>query len=441
MMNGLIEKIPFLNKLLDRDMKEVVVNALLAFLLRVSSTGLMFLFNVLLSRLLGAEGVGQYYLALMVTTIATLFGRLGMDTALLRFVAEGASSDDWASVKGAYRKTFLFVLLSSVAAGFAVFLAAPFLAAYVLGKPELTLPLRLMSFAVPPVSLLVLHAEGLKGLKRIGESLMVQFVALSAFSIIGLYFLGRTWGVSGAISAYVAASLLALALGRFLWKRAVPHEPGATIFFETKKLMDSSMPLFWSFLMGVVVTWAPTFMLGIWGTSRDVGIFSMASRTSLLISLVLFSFNAIVAPKFAEFYKKNDIIALGATLKSSARMMSLAALPIVLVFMLAPGFVMSLFGEDFKGGETALRIMSLGQFVNVAAGSVGYMLIMTGNEKANRNNAVLMLFVNISLGIILIPFYGITGAAITTVVSIIAANIGAVYLVYKHLSIKVWERA
>ena len=128
MLNGLIEKVPFLSKLLERDMKEVVLNALLALALRVSSTGLMFLFNVLLSRLLGAEGVGQYYLALMVTTTATLFGRLGMDTALLRFVAEGASVDDWNSVRGIYRKTFLFILLSSVAAGFVVFLSAPFLA-------------------------------------------------------------------------------------------------------------------------------------------------------------------------------------------------------------------------------------------------------------------------------------------------------------------------
>ncbi|MFZ3071744.1 MAG: polysaccharide biosynthesis C-terminal domain-containing protein [Thermodesulfobacteriota bacterium] len=52
-----------------------------------------------------------------------------------------------------------------------------------------------------------------------------------------------------------------------------------------------------------------------------------------------------------------------------------------------------------------------------------------------------MFFVNIPFGVILIPPYGITGAAITTAVSLILANVGAAYLVYKHLSIKVWERA
>lgn len=438
-MNGILAKFLFLNNIFERDMKEVVSNALIALMLRVSSTGLMFLFNVLLSRLLGAEGAGQYYLALMVTTIATLFGKLGMDTTLLRFVAEGASIEDWNSVRGVYRKTFTFVLFASISAALIMFLIAPILAVYILGKPEIIMPLRLMSLAVPPASLLVLHAEGLKGLKRIGESLMVQFVVLSAFSIIGLYFMGRMWGVSGAVSAYILASFLTLALGRFLWEKAVPSKDGVKGFFETKRLMNSSMPLFWSFLMGVVAAWAPTFMLGIWGTNRDVGIFSMASRTALLVGLVLFSFNAIVAPKFAELYKKNDMIALGATLRSSARMMALAALPIVLIFMLAPGFVMSLFGEGFKGGELALRITSVGQFVNVAAGSVGYMLIMTGNERAQKNNVVFMLFVNIALGVILIPPYGITGAAVATAGSVIAANIGATYLVYKHLSIKAWR--
>ena len=85
-------------------MQEVVNGASVAFVIKVIGAGLSFGFNVLLARMLGADGAGIYFLALTVTTIATVFGRMGLDNALLRFTAANAAVGDWGAVKGIYRK-------------------------------------------------------------------------------------------------------------------------------------------------------------------------------------------------------------------------------------------------------------------------------------------------------------------------------------------------
>jgi hypothetical protein len=73
-------KLPLIDKL-DFNMKKVLRGASVGFVLKVIGGGLGFMFNVLLARLLGVDGAGMYFLALTVTTIATVFGCMGLDNA------------------------------------------------------------------------------------------------------------------------------------------------------------------------------------------------------------------------------------------------------------------------------------------------------------------------------------------------------------------------
>lgn len=116
-------------------------------------------------------------------------------------------------------------------------------------------------------------------------------------------------------------------------------------------------------------------------------------------------------------------------------MMVVLALPVLLTFVLVPGFVMGLFGPEFEVGASVLVILALGQFVNVSTGSVGFVLIMTGRERMARNNAAVAAGVNIVLQVLLIPRFGAVGAAIATAVSVALLNLTAAYLVHRSLGI------
>ena len=431
----ILNRFPSIRDRLDVHMLEVINGAAVALVLKVLGAGLSFLFNILLARILGAEGAGLYFLALTVTTIATVFGRMGLDNTLLRFTAANASVDDWSAVKGVYVKGMKLALIASSLSAVAVFIFAPVLADKVFQKPELVVPMRWMSLAVVPMTFVMLHAQALKGLKRIRDSFIVFGVGVPAISLTALLLFGGSYGVNGAVWAYASGAILTALLGIILWRTATPRLRKVSGVFQFNDLLKSSIPLFWVASLNMMINWTATFALGIWGTGEDVGIFSMASRTAMLTSLILTSVNSISAPKFAELYKKKDMVALGDTARNTAKLMTLIASPLLLLFLIAPQWVMGMFGDEFQKGGILLSILTIGQFVNVATGSVGYLLMMSGNEKLMRNNVAFVAAMSVVLNVFFVPIYGVLGAVIATAICLSAQNLISAYMVSSRLGI------
>lgn len=176
-------------------------------------------------------------------------------------------------------------------------------------------------------------------------------------------------------------------------------------------------------------------LLGIWEDSEWVGIYGVAKRVSDLVVFILVAVNSIVAPKFAALYAQGDFRALDALARNAAKLMIALAAPVLLVFILVPSWLLGVFGPDFRAGATVLAILASGQFVNVATGSVGYLLMMTGHEKLMRNNIIACTILSVGLSAILIPKYGVVGAALATAVSLATMNLISLGLVYWKLSI------
>ncbi|PWW81204.1 hypothetical protein CR164_11735 [Prosthecochloris marina] len=431
----LLNRFPALRNRLDEHMLEVINGAAVALVLKVLGAGLTFLFNLVLARALGAEGAGLYFLALTVTTIATVFGRMGLDNTLLRFTAASASVNDWSAVKSVYMKGMKLALIASFLSAVMVFVFAPVLTDKVFQKPELIVPMRWMSLAVVPMTFVILHAQVLKGLKRIRDSFIVFGVGVPAISLTALLLLGGRYGVKGAVWAYASGAIIAGLSGVILWYVATPQLRKVSTSLRTNDLLKSSMPLFWVASLNTMINWMATFALGVWGTKEEVGLFSMASRTAMLTSLILTSVNSISAPKFAELYKKKDMTALGATARNTAKLMTLISSPLLFLFLIAPQWVMGLFGGEFRKGGILLSILAIGQFVNVATGSVGNLLMMSGNEKLMRNNVALVAVMSILLSVVLVPIYGSLGAVIATAVCLSLQNLIAAYMVKSSLGI------
>ena len=406
-------------------MQDVIRGASLAFALRVVGAGFGFLFNVLLARMLGAEGAGVYYLALTMAVIASAAGNLGLDLALLRFTASNAVREDWDRVAGAYRKGLAISASASSAIALATLIGSSWIATWVFSDPALAGPLRLMAIGVPCMSLLNLHAELLKGLGRIRDAVLVQGLGVQLISLPMLLLLGGPFGVYGAVAAFVSANLVVLSLGVILWRRAAPQIRDLRGAFGTRLLMDTSFPLMWIVALNLVMSWTDTVTIGIYMDSKWVGIYGVCLRLALLTDFVLVAVNSVVAPKFAALHAQDKHEELNRLGKSAAKLTALLALPPSLVFMILPGFVLGIFGEQFRVGASALAILTVGQFVSVATGSVGYILIMTGREKVERNIAVSFATLNLILNVMLVPVLGIVGAAISTSASLGVRNLVA----------------
>jgi len=426
----------------DEHAFEVAKGAATAFLFKSLGAALAFTFNIVLARELGAEGAGVYYIALTVASVGAVFGSMGLGNSLMRFTASRAASGDWSGLKGVYRNGLYAVLAVSTVITLIVFLLAPFIADAVFSKQELAAPIRLVSLGILPFALLSIITQMLVGLKRIRDSQLVSGVIYWGCQMTGLFVLARLWGVYGAVASFVLGSAAAAAAGFFLWRSAAPQIRGVQGKFSTRELFDSSMPLLLSEVMILVVNWSAIFFLGIWGTKAELGIFGVASKAAATVSFILISVNTIAAPKFAALYSKGEIGALGSTARVSAFFSTLLSIPALFFFIASPSWVMSLFGPSFVEGAAALAILASGQFINVITGPVGFLLIMSGNERLYRSTHVAAAAVNIALNIALIPGMGMTGAAIATSASIVLQNLLASYFVYGSMNIKVlpWPR-
>lgn len=419
----------------DGHMMEIIKGASISLPIKVLGTGLTFVFNLFLAHLIGASGIGLFFLALTVATIATIVGRLGLDNAMLKYAAVGTSEEDWACVKGVYFQGMLTALVSSFAACIVVLATAPFIAETIFAKPELTQPLRWMSLAVVPMSLFLLHAAMLRSIMRIAAGVFVFAAAMPLFALMLVYPLSLLYGVNGAAMAQVGACTMTLLTGGFFWNRYLPQLRDVTPSFDYKRLMATSLPLFLVSSSHLIMNWASTFTLGVVGSAEDVGIYRIAERTAILMSFLLVAVNSVAGPKFSLLYTKGDMQAFGHVVRGSAKLAAFIAAPLFLVFMLAPEFIMGLFGEEFRAGSNALLIVAFGQYFNVAVGPVGLALIMSGCEKAMRNAVFAGALVSVIANVCLTPFYGVVGAAWAASAGLVFMNLLCLYMVWRMLGV------
>ena len=186
-----------------------------------------------------------------------------------------------------------------------------------------------------------------------------------------------------------------------------------------------------------ILPWAPLFLLGIWGTAEEAGIFGAATRVAMLVTFFLTAVNTVIAPKFAELHSKGEIETLGRLARRFALLITLAASPLFLLLIFAGDWVMGMFGPEFVRGGTALAILAVGQAVNTMTGSVVYLLNMTGHEPDSRNAAILSMLLMVACAVLLIPDHGIIGAAVASALAVVSTNVYASVQVYRRLGVLV----
>lgn len=428
-------KIKQLLEKLDVHTLEVVSGALTTLMVRSGGALAAFLLNVAIARILGAELAGVYFLCLSVVIMSAVIVKVGLDNSILRFVAEGYSSKDWVAVKGVVNLSLKWVSIASMFIIIPGVLFSSWLATEVFNKPNMVLPLQVILPAVMTFSIMTLIGEALKGAKKIRDSVMVSGLLYPLFALAMVSPMSRYYGVLGICAMYVMSTGASAMVGMHLWKKTIPDYRNVECKFDKGRLWKSCKPLW---LMTIVnralLPWAPVFMLGVWASASDSGIFAAATRISTLISMLLAAVNTVLAPKFTELYAGKEMKTLEVLSKKFALAVFLASSPIYLTMIFAGDWVMGLFGPSFATGGSTLAVLAIGQAVTAFGGPAGYLLMMTGNERALLYSSLMSVIVMILLAIVLISGYGSMGAAIASSMASICANVLILLMVRKKLN-------
>lgn len=419
----------------DNDFREIIKHSAWALALFVVAALMQFVFDLLLARNFGAEGTGIFYMAFSMLTILALVGRLGLNRAVVRYIPKFVASSNWSALHGLKRTAFGLTAIISTLLGVLVFLLAPLIAERVFGQPQITNYLRIFAITIPPFSMIYVQAGFLRGLKLVKESVILERIAIYLIASLLLVTFGRIIGLDGVILGFALAVFLTALFGVFLLRKALP-KTSHSIVFNQKTLLLVAAPLLFVEFSNQMTGQLNIVVLGVLGSPEAVGIFNIALKISMLISVILTGINMIATTKVSELYSKGNLKALDLMASKTAGLALLCGLPLMLFFFLFPEFVLGFFGAEFTAGATVLRILVLAQIVNLGVGSVTQILAMTGHERILAFSIVSsVLVLNAVLSIILIPIYGIVGAGIAVACSIVVKNIVLLYLVKKYLNI------
>ena len=167
-------------------------------------------------------------------------------------------------------------------------------------------------------------------------------------------------------------------------------------------------------------------------TEADVGIYNTALKIASLTTIVLIAINTIAMPKYAEL--KDDTLKFKKFVKQTTFLIIMTSFPVFLALVLFPDFFLQIFGHEFTAGKNVLIILSAGMFFGAFSGSTINILNMAGYEKKAYNILLFSAILNLILNFILIPVYGIIGAAIATAATTILWNLTAAVVIYKKFN-------
>jgi O-antigen/teichoic acid export membrane protein len=406
------------------------------FAVQVAGTGLAFLAQVLLARLLGAAAYGDYVVAYGWVALLAVPASAGHGTAALRFVAQYLGAQDWPRLRG-----YVQVAIASAAgvAGVAA-LALVVSAQSSAAASGLSGALAVGALVVPLQTALVLTAAILRGLHWPAASQapasLVQPLVLIAWALFSVTTAAPLSGRS-AMAWTALASLAALVCALGLVARAAPLElRNVTAVRETAAWQRVALPLFWITLLNVAMQRVDVLIVGAQLGTESAGIYAAASRLALLVSFGLVAVNAWAAPSIADLHARGERDELQRTVRTAARVNTAFTLPVSLAIALLAPPLLGLFGAGFAAGRDALWILCVGQIVNALLGPVGYLMTMTGNQAEAARVLSVAALANVLACVVLTPRFGLAGAAAGTAFAQVIWNVWMSVLVWRRLGVR-----
>jgi O-antigen/teichoic acid export membrane protein len=410
--------------------------SVIAFAIRIVSAGIAFISQVFLARWMGSFEYGIFVLVWVTMVIAGNVSCLGFHTSVIRFIPEYREKGMLAELRGILIASRLFVLVASSAiaalGALAVFLLAPHIESYYV------VPFILGFICLPMIAL----SDLLQGLSRanawavfaLSPTYLVRpvlILVLMAAALVAGYTADARTALIVAIAATYITTIWQLVgvTGRI--DKKLPVGPRTVHFREWFAV---SLPIFLVESFFFLLTNADVLMVGFFMEPDDVAVYFATVKTLALVHFVYFAVKAGVAQRYAA-YTHGDPEKLAAFARDTVSWTFWPSLVMAIVVLALGEFMLMLFGPDFDAGYPLLFLLVVGVVARSAVGPAESLLTMTGNENICAFVYAMTLALNIALSVLLIPAFGLWGAAIATTVSMVFEAAALSFTVWKRLGI------
>ena len=366
-----------------------------------------YLFKIYLARVLGAEALGIYALGMTIVGLLGIFNALGLPSSAVRFVAAYTATGKFDLLRGFLVRGIFLLFLFNVAMGGVVLLVGPWVAVHVYHTPALSHYLGLFALIMFCGAITTFLGQVLTGYRDVARrTIITNFIGSPLTMIFTLALVG--WGLSlwGYIFAQVASAFVVIALlGIAVWKLtpAPARSFSRNLPSLEHEVISFSVVVFAMDSLGFLISQADKILIGFYLNARELGIYAVAAALVVFVPAILQSVNQIFSPTIADLHARGQSVLLGRLFQTLTKWILGFTLPLGCLIIIFSPVLMRLFGPEFEAGWPILVIGTLGQLINCGVGSVGYLLLMSGNQRRLIRIQAVMAAVMIGLSLLLIP--------------------------------------
>jgi len=385
-------------------------------------------YQILLSRAGGEAEFGLFFLGISALTLTGGVAALGIDLGVARFAPLYIGNGERGKLKGVLVAAIAISLFTGAAAGLALWWCAGPVAERIFSKPALTPLLQISALCLPFYIGGRVLVKAIVAFQKIGYRVSVSQVLSPLVRLVGTFLLvAAGLRAEGAMWAYAASELISWAVLLLLLQfRVFPvlERGGEKAVFDLRPLLAYSLPLFLAAIVDQVLNSTDAFMTGYFLPNAEVGVYGAAARLSSLIGLGSELLNPMFLSIVTQAQAAGNSGEITRTFNSNNRWFLFISLPVFSLLGVLPGKAMSLvWGPGFASGGVALALLVAGRWFFSLSSTSTLLLSMYGASRLIFLISLASAGLNVLLNYLLIPLYGITGAAAATSLSLAAGSL------------------
>lgn len=410
------------------------------FVFNIISQFVNFISVIVIARVLKSEVYGQYIYITSFLSFFSIIPNLGLDKGLISFLSRNEFTNR-------EKKSFLSysILLTTVLGLIVVFityLANDIIVERLLNKSD---NMMLFNILLPTIVLSIISSKLSTSLKAIRKIKAVTFMESAFNPIIKIiilcyivFVLKNNTYYSLVISNYIVVILSII----YYFYKLYKFDLIGKIQKDCKNfdIVKYSAPLLFTSIGIILSQNVDKYMIGYFIGEESVAIYRIALQFGTISSIALMSVNTIFSPMISNLFYDNKIDELKSMYILTTKWVTVFNMMVFGMIIVFSKDIMRIAGDDFVKGGNVLIIVAIGQVINSIVGSVGNINSMTGKPKYELFSSSVAMISNIILNVLLIPIYGVNGAAVATACSIAIENILNFKLMYNRFKFNPYNK-
>lgn len=424
--------------------KRAVHGASVVLFMSLLASVFAYLTKAVLARELGAADYGLFSAVFTFVIFFLFFRDLGFPQAIIKYTAQFMATKEYGKIKSVLSTAFSMQMAGSIIFAAAFYFLSDFLALHYFKDPQASLFLKLFIVYIFGSIFFIISKDALLGLHK---TFLFSLGELLKNGLVFLLILLFLWQGQGVLAPVYAYALVCWILFFFFFPFLLHHFHFYNYTCEDipavrKQVVWFALPVFATAVGGKVIGYIDTLILTYFRPLSEVGIYNAVLPSALLFLYAGTAIGTVVLPLASELWAKQDLVRLRAGITLLYKYLFMIIIPVIAgVFTFSAYFLDFFFGPEYVVGARALQILLVGVLLFALAAINHSIFSAVGNPGIVTKIILLGALVNIILNVLLIPYFGIVGAALSTAASYTLAFILSVHKMRKLLQVEApWGR-